>query len=79
MWRRVTYGLICAALLGGFVILSTPASGVLADLGTALLAFALLLMLGLLLKLLGPRAGSDREREAQAREEFDLTGRWPDE
>ena len=36
-------------------------------------------MLGLLLKLLGPRAGSDREREAQAREEFDLTGRWPDE
>ncbi len=79
MWRRVTYGLICAALLGGFVILSTPASGVLADFGTALLVFALLAMLGLLGKLLGGGAGSDRESEARAREEFDRTGRWPDE
>jgi hypothetical protein len=75
MWRRVTYGLICAALLGGFVILSTPVSGVLADFGTALLVFALLAMLGLL----GGGAGSDRESEARAREEFDRTGRWPDE
>jgi uncharacterized protein (DUF58 family) len=79
MWRRVTYALIGAALLGGFVILSTPASGALADLGTALLAFALLAMLGLLLYLVGPGAGSDREEEALARDEFDRTGRWPDE
>ncbi|HEX2703391.1 MAG TPA: hypothetical protein VHM72_08170 [Solirubrobacteraceae bacterium] len=79
MWRRVAYGLIGAALLGGFVILSTPASGLLADLGTALLAFALLAMVGLILKLLGPGSGSDRERESRARDEFDRTGRWPDE
>jgi uncharacterized protein (DUF58 family) len=79
MWRRVTYALIGAALLGGFVILSTPASGALADLGTALLAFALLAMLGLLLYLVGPGAGSDREEESLARDEFDRTGRWPDE
>jgi hypothetical protein len=79
MGRRLTYGLIAFALLGGFVILSTPASAALADFGTALLVVALLGMLGLLWKLLGPGAGSDREREARAREEFDRTGRWPDE
>lgn len=79
MWRRVAYGLIGAAILGGFVILSTPASGLLADLGTALLSFALLAVIGLIMLQLGPRSGSDRERELQAREEFDRTGRWPDE
>jgi hypothetical protein len=79
MWRRVAYGLIGTALLGGFVILSTPATGALADLGTALLVFALLAMVGLLVNLLRPGAESDREREAWARDEFDRTGRWPDE
>jgi radical SAM superfamily enzyme YgiQ (UPF0313 family) len=79
MWRRVAYGLIGAAILGGFVILSTPASGLLADLGTALLSVALLAVIGLIMLQLGPRSGSDRERELQAREEFDRTGRWPDD
>jgi hypothetical protein len=79
MWRRAAYGLIGAALLGGFVILSAPTSGALAELGTALLAFALLAMVGLLLYLVGPGAGAEREDEALARDEFDRTGHWPDE
>jgi hypothetical protein len=79
MWRRVAYVLIAAALLGGFVILSTPVSGVLADVGVALLVLALLGALGLTLRMLGPGNAPEREREMEARDEFDRTGRWPEE
>ncbi len=78
-WRRLAGAVVAVAMLAGFVILSTPATGFLADLGTALLTVALLGMVGFVVLLLEPGTGSDREREARARDEFDRTGRWPEE
>jgi hypothetical protein len=36
-------------------------------------------LLGVTMIRLVPRSQADRDREAEAREEFDRTGRWPGE
>jgi hypothetical protein len=79
MRRRGAYAVIAAALLGGFVILSIPTSGSLADVGVALLVLALLGGSVLVLRMLRGGNVSEREREMSAREHFDRTGHWPDD
>jgi len=79
VWRRVAYVVIGFAFLAGFMMLSIPTSAPIADVGTALLTVSVLAMLGLTVALLRPGSGHDREREVEAREIFDRTGRWPDD
>jgi hypothetical protein len=68
-----------AAGLAGFVLLAVPGSGTQEIVGTFLLAAMLIYVFGLIVLRLGPQSQPEREREAQAREEFDRTGRWPGE
>lgn len=70
----VTVGL---AGLAGFVLLAVPDSGTLQIIGTVLLSFMLVAVIGLIVVRLGPQSQPEREREAHAREEFDRTGEWP--
>jgi hypothetical protein len=63
--------------LAGFVLLAVPDSGTLQVIGTVLLTFMLVAVIGLIVVRLGPQSQPEREREAHAREEFDRTGEWP--
>ena len=63
--------------LAGFVILAVHGSDVLEAIGGLLLGGVLLVLIGLIVLRLGPQSRPDREREAQAREEFERTGEWP--
>jgi hypothetical protein len=63
--------------LAGFVLLAVPDSGTLQIIGTVLLTFMLVAVIGLIVVRLGPQSQPERELEAHAREEFDRTGEWP--
>jgi hypothetical protein len=63
--------------LAGFVLLAVPDSGTLQIIGTVLLTFMLVAVIGLIVVRLGPQSQPERELEADAREEFDRTGEWP--
>jgi hypothetical protein len=65
--------------LAGFVLLTVPGSATQEIVGTILLAGMLVCVVGLILLRLGPQSEPEREREQQAREEFDRTGSWPGE
>ena len=65
--------------LAGFLILEEHTSNALAAVGGVLLGVALIVAIGVTMIRLVPRSESDRAREAEAREEFDRTGRWPGE
>lgn len=77
MPARVTIGLLGLAGLAGFVLLAVPGGGLQQVIGSILLGVMLVVVVGTIVLRLGPRSQPDREREAQAREEFDRTGRWP--
>ena len=64
--------------LAGFILLTVPDGGTEEIVGTVLLTFMLVAVIGLVVARLGPQSQPEREREALAREEFDRTGRWPD-
>jgi hypothetical protein len=70
---------IGVAGLAGFVLLSVPGSGTQEIVGTILLTGMLVCVIGLVVARLGPQSQPEREREQQAREEFDRTGSWPTE
>ncbi len=78
---RQRVGIVVLGLCGlaGFVLLALPTDAVEQVIGTILLAFMLVVVIGIVVVRLGPQSQPDREREAHAREEFDRTGRWPDE
>jgi hypothetical protein len=65
--------------LAGFVLLTVPGSATQEIVGTILLTGMLVCVVGLILLRLGPQSEPEREREQQAREEFDRTGSWPGE
>lgn len=65
--------------VAGFLILEERSSNALAAIGGILLGGALVALLGVTMIRLVPRSQADRDREAEAREEFDRTGRWPGE
>ena len=65
--------------LAGFVLLTVPGSATQEIVGTILLAGMLICVIGLVVARLGPESQPEREREQQAREEFDRTGSWPSE
>ena len=61
------------------MLLAAPDSGTLQVIGTVLLTFMLVAVIGLIVVRLGPQSQPERELEAHAREEFDRTGEWPTE
>jgi hypothetical protein len=78
MTRAVRYGVPALLVLGGIVAVIVvgdfgPPAGATLIAGAAFIAG-----LGLLARL-AFSSERDREREAAAREEFERTGRWPDE
>ena len=79
MPSRAWMASVGAAGLAGFVLLAVPGSGTQEIVGTVLLAAMLVSVVALIVGRLGPQSQPEREREAQAREEFDRTGSWPDE
>ncbi len=78
MRRRRTLAALTAVLgVAGFALLQLPGNGALQAVGALLLLGALFAVIGVVVGMLGPQSGADRDREAAAREEFDRTGRWP--
>jgi hypothetical protein len=78
--RRVfAIGIPTICGVAGFLILEERSSTAVAAIGGILLGGALVGLLGVTMIRLVPRSQEDRDREAEAREEFDRTGRWPDE
>jgi hypothetical protein len=77
--RAFAIGIPALCGLAGFLILEERSSNALAAVGGILLGGALLALVGVTMIRLVPRSQSDRDREAEAREEFDRTGRWPGE
>jgi len=59
------------------VLLAVPGGGLQQVIGSILLGVMLVVVVGTVVLRLGPQSQPDREREAQAREEFDRTGHWP--
>ncbi|MGA2470278.1 MAG: hypothetical protein ABSG64_06275 [Solirubrobacteraceae bacterium] len=79
MARKIAIGLPAACGLAGFVILATHANNTLGAIGGVLLGGALLAAIAAIIVRLGPQSQPDRAREARAREEFERTGRWPND
>ena len=69
--------IVGAAGLAGFVLLAVPGNGAQEIIGTFLLAGMLVYVIAVIVLRLGPQSQPERDREAQARDEFDRTGQWP--
>src|ERR1700728_260453 len=74
--RGAVIAVTAACGLAGFLLLNLPQSDATADIGVALLSFALLVAVVATVRA-GRGSMSDREREASAREHFERTGSWP--
>jgi hypothetical protein len=79
MRHPLTIALPCLSGFAGFVVLSTNPGTLLAVIGAVLLGAALITALLVIMLRLGPSSAPDREREEHAREQYDVTGAWPDE
>ena len=77
--RLVRVGLPAAIAAAGVVFLIAGEGENDQGAGIALIGVALVVLLLNLALRLGVSSTRDREREEAAREEFDRTGRWPDE
>jgi len=77
--RLVRIGIPAAIAAAGVVYLIIGDSENEQGAGIALIGVALVVMLLNLALRLGISSTRDREREEAAREEFDRTGRWPDD
>jgi hypothetical protein len=75
--RRTLAAITVVCGVAGFVLLQLPGSSTLQAVGALLLLGALFAVIGVVVGLLGPQSGNDRDREARAREEFERTGSWP--
>lgn len=78
MRRGAVIAVTAACGLVGFLLLNLPQSDATADIGVALLSFALLVAVVATVRA-GRGSMADREREASAREHFERTGSWPGE
>jgi hypothetical protein len=78
MPRKRLLALVTLCGLAGFVLLNVPPNRTLELVGVGLLSIALLAGIVTIVRL-GLGSESDREHEAQARELFERTGRWPGE
>ena len=76
--RAAVIAVTAACGLAGFLLLNVPQSGTPANIGVALLSFALLVAVVATVRA-GRGSMADREREASAREHFERTGSWPGE
>ena len=77
--RLVRIGLPAAIAAAGVVLIVEGATENEEGAGVALIGVALVVLLFNLFLRLGASSTRDREREEEAREEYDRTGRWPDE
>jgi hypothetical protein len=75
--RRAIAAMIVATAVG--LALLQLDSTLVEAVGAVLVVGVLLIAIGLTVARLGPQSQPERDREAQAREEFDRTGRWPAE
>jgi hypothetical protein len=75
----VRVGLPAAITAAGAVLIVEGAGENEQGAGVALIGCAVMVVLFNLFLRLGWRDQRDREREEEAREHFDRTGRWPDE
>ena len=75
----VRVGLPAAITAAGVVLLLVGTGENAQGAGIALIGCAVLVVMANLFLRLGIRDQRDREREEEAREHFDRTGRWPDE
>jgi len=75
----VRIGLPAAITAAGVVLIVTGAGENEQGAGVALIGCAVMVLLFNLFLRVGWRDTRDREREEEAREHFDRTGRWPDE
>ena len=75
----VRVGLPAAIAAAGVVLILVGAGENEQGAGVALIGCAVMVVLFNLFLRLGWRDQRDREREEEAREHFDRTGRWPDE
>ncbi|MEA2132591.1 MAG: hypothetical protein QOC68_500 [Solirubrobacteraceae bacterium] len=75
----VRVGLPAAITAAGVVLIVEGAGENEQGAGVALIGCAVMVVLFNLFLRLGWRDQRDREREEEAREHFDRTGRWPDE
>jgi hypothetical protein len=77
--RLVRIGLPAAIAAAGVVLIVAGTTENEQGAGVALVGVALVVLMFNLFLRLGVASNRDREREADARAEFDRTGRWPDE
>lgn len=77
--RLVRIGLPAAIAAAGVVLIVEGATENEQGAGVALVGVALVVLLFNLFLRLGASSTRDREREEAAREEYDRTGRWPDD
>jgi hypothetical protein len=77
--RLVRIGLPAAIAAAGVVLIVEGANENEQGAGVALVGVALVVLLFNLFLRLGAASTRDREREEAAREEYDRTGKWPDD